>query len=150
MGLCESRPDFVPDAGLTPLSQLCIHGLPRRKVGCEIAPSTIRFHHMDDRLEHQPPRVVVGVPNSPNWWEQWFEPPPHHLQHMHLGALLGLRLLVRWSIPCRCALLAPSIMIIARPSLMPAPPRRPVQYHLCAAFDQQDQLPEQAPNFTTT
>jgi hypothetical protein len=149
MGLCEPRPDCVPDAGLTPLGQLGIHGLPRRKVGWEIAPPTICVHHMHDRLEHQPPRVVVGMPHPSDWWEQWFEPPPHHVQHIHLGGLLSLRHLLRWPIPRRYAILAPAVMVIARPGLMPAPPRRPAQKCLCATLNRQNQLPEQMADFRT-
>jgi hypothetical protein len=47
-------------------------------------------------------------------------------------------------------LLPTPIVIEACPGLMPAPPSRPLQERLCAAFDQQDQLPEQPSNFRTT
>ena len=60
-----------------------------------MTPPTIRFHHMHDRLKHQAPRVVVGMSNAPNWWEQSFEPLPYHVEHILTGGQLHLRWLVR-------------------------------------------------------
>jgi hypothetical protein len=118
-------------------------------VGWEIAPSTICFHHMDDCLEYEAPIMVVGMPDPSDWWEQWFEPLPHHVQHLPLNRLLRLRLLAPWFIPRNCSFLAPTVLVIARPDLMPAPPPRPGQHCRGMPLDCQDQLPKQPTNFTT-
>lgn len=150
MGLCEPRPDGIPGAVLAPLSQLCIYRLPRRKVGWEITPPTIRFYHMDDCLKHQASIVVVGMPNAPNGWEQWHKPLPHHVEHIPIGKLLHLWRLVHWSMLRKRTILAPAVMVITRPGLMPPPPPRPRQHSRGSALDRQDQLPKQPPNFGTT
>jgi hypothetical protein len=46
--------------------------------------------------------------------------------------------------------LSAPIVIVARPGLMPAPPRRPAQYRCHVTLENQDQLPEQPPYFGTT
>jgi len=45
---------------------------------------------MHYRVEHEPPRVVVGMPNSVGWWQQRLKPAPHHF--CHVGELLGFGL----------------------------------------------------------
>lgn len=61
------------------------------------------------------------------------------------------RLTRSWQAARRSTLLVSApIVIVARPGLMPTPPRRPAQDCRCTALDRQDQLPQQAPNFRTT
>jgi hypothetical protein len=111
------------------------------------------LHHRHDRLEQQPPLVAIRATYSVGIWQQWLKPPPHHVGSFGayllgigsfgaylLGLLVGGSLL---SVP------APSIVIIARPGLVPTPPSRPVQYRCHVTLEGQDQLPEQAPNFGT-
>lgn len=111
-------------------------------------PSTVRLHHMHNRVEHQPPRVVIRMPNPSLWWQQRLKPVPHHLYHT--GGLVGFGLRGLLGQLPRPASSARSVMIIPRPGLMPASPARPAQKCRCAALDGQDQVPEQMPYFGTT
>src|SRR5215213_3892636 len=98
---------------------------------------------MHDRLEHQPPLVAIRATYSLGISQQPLKALPHQIGSCGgslLGVLLGGYLL---TIP------TPSIVIIARPGLMPTPPSRPVQERCHVSLEGQDQLPEQPPNFGT-
>src|SRR6478672_10097493 len=106
-------------------------------------PATLCLLQIHYRLEHQTPMMTIGASGAPSRRQQSFKPAPDHLGQITLPRLYLPRFSL-WPLVLTCSTLAPSVMIIARPGLMPAPPRRPVQYRLYVAFDDQDQLPEQA------
>ena len=103
---------------------------------------------MHNRVEHQTPRVIIRMPDAIGWRQQWAQSTPDHLQHIDLLRSCLPRFSL-WPLGLSYCTLAPSVMVIARPGLMPAPPVRPAQYGLYAALDHQDQLPEQAPDLGT-
>jgi hypothetical protein len=83
-------------------------------------PSTVRLHPMHNRVEHEPPRVVIGMPTPSLWWQERLKPAPHHF--CHAGGLVGFSLRgLRGQLP-RPPPSARSVMLLPRPGLMPAPP----------------------------
>jgi hypothetical protein len=48
-------------------------------MGWYVLPPAVRLHHIDDRLQHQTLRVVIGVPDASHRWQQRFQATPDHL-----------------------------------------------------------------------
>ena len=106
-------------------------------------PGTAALHDVHDRLQHHPPIVRIGSPCALGWRESRREPLPHHLEHRRrVSCWFRLTLWNR-------AGSTPSIVIIARPRLVPAPPPRPVQQGGRGALHGDAQRPKQAPNLGT-
>ena len=88
--------------------------------------------------------MAIRATYSVGIWQQRLKPPPHHIG-CFAAYLLGL-LVVGYLL----SILAASIMVIARPGLMPASPGRPAQKCCHVPLEGQDQLPEQMPYLGTT
>jgi hypothetical protein len=150
MRLLESRPNLVPYSCLAPLPILRVDRLPRRKIGWKVPPSTIGLQCIHDRFQHQPPCVFIGTTNPLGRRQQLLESLPNDRSFIvvlchawRYRFLLGCC----WCSALYFHMLLPSIVVIASPRLMPAPPVRPRQHHRCALLDTYYHLPEQLPYF---
>ncbi len=107
-------------------------------------PGTACLHHIDDRLEHHAPIMRIRTTFAFDWWETGRQPTPHHLQHLPRRCSTGIVLrLGHRRVPS-------SVVVIARPGLVPPPPAGPAQHCCHARLGSRHQLPEQMANFATT
>lgn len=119
-----------------------------------IPPPTIGLLDVHNRLQDHTSRMFVRPSLPPSRWEHPFEFIPQHFQPLHTGLsrlVFGSRStrdsmnLLGWLLPHSF-----SIVVPARPGLMPPSPSRPVQYVLQCLFQPYIYLPEQLPDFATT
>lgn len=155
MRLFEARPNRRPYSARAPLGELPVHRLPRRKLLWQVMPSTPTSHLIDNRFQYDPSRMSIGPSSTLVRWQQWFQPPPHHIGHI-LGhsrvADHGCGRCRQHRRRCRFRtyLCTSSIVVEARPGLMAPPPPRPAQHCRNLLLKRQRQMPEQAPDLRTT
>ena len=112
---------------------------------------------MHNRLHDYLSVVAIGSSRTLAARQQLLQPLPDHLdQLVRAWRIDRTACVVRQRRTRLCGgarvlrFLPTPIVMVARPGLMPASPRRPAQECRCTALEAQDQLPEQVPNFTTT
>lgn len=108
---------------------------------------------MHDGRDHQASLTAPGPPATLTGGQEGFQALPELLNQIpwlvrHIwcpgGQLVLPWLRWRWALPA-----PPSVMVAFGLGLMPPAPARPTQHRLRTAHHQQDQLPEQVPDFTT-
>lgn len=65
--------DALDGAVVVPPSEVLVHRRPRREVLRQLPPGTPGPHHVEDRVEDPPPRVLLPSTTfrtHPRWWEQ--------------------------------------------------------------------------------